>query len=120
VVQRVKTDISKREDIELLVRGFYKKAFQDDLIAHFFIGMDLEFHLPHMISFWSFVLLDESGYTTNVVAKHTSMKINESHVDRWVLLFSQCVDDYFKGEKATFAKERAGLIGWTILSKIAM
>ena len=56
-------DIESKEDITRLVEQFYDKVLNDNLIRSFFNGIDFEHHLPKMIHFWSFVLLNEPGYT---------------------------------------------------------
>ncbi len=111
-------EISSTSDVELLVNSFYDKVVKDDLLAPFFKHMNFEKHLPKMIHFWSFVLLDEAGYTTDVTKMHMHMKISQEHFDQWIYLFHETVDEYFTGEKANLAKERAVLVGWTIASKL--
>ena len=73
--------------------------------------------MPKMVHFWSFVLLDEPGYTTNVTDKHMHMPLSPVHFERWVSLFHKTVDALFSGEKAEMAKQRASLIAWTIQNK---
>ncbi len=111
-------DIQSKSDIELLVNSFYDDVLKDDLLAPFFKNLNFEKHLPKMIHFWSFVLLDEAGYTTDVTAKHMHMRLKQEHFDRWVGLFNKTVDRLFVGEKAEAAKQRAFLVGWTISSKM--
>ena len=111
-------DIETREDIVLLVDTFYGEIMKDTLLSPFFNSLHLPTHLPKMVIFWSFVLLDETGYTTNVTEKHLNMKLNKTHFDRWISLFNQTLDELFAGEKVEFAKQRAFLIGWTIENKI--
>lgn len=113
-----KSDISSKTDIETLVNQFYGKVLKDDVLASFFKHLNFETHLPKMVFFWSFVLLDEPGYTTDVTKKHMHMKLEKEHFDRWILLFHETVDALFEGEKANLAKQRATLLGWTIESKI--
>lgn len=111
-------DIQSKSDIELIVNSFYDDVLNDDLLAPFFRNLNFEKHLPKMIHFWSFVLLDEAGYTTDVTAKHMHMRLKQEHFDRWVELFNKTVDRLFAGEKAEAAKQRAFLVGWTISSKM--
>jgi len=111
-------EITTKQDVELLVNSFYNKVGKDELLAPFFKHLNLEKHFPKMIQFWSFVLLDEAGYTTDVTAKHLKMNISKEHFDRWILLFHETTDELFVGEKAKLAKERAVLVGWTIASKM--
>lgn len=112
------SDISAKEDIEKLVDVFYDAVLKDELLAPFFSNLDFNHHKPKMVHFWSFVLLDESGYTTDVTQKHMSMRLKKDHFDRWISLFNVTVDTLYKGEKAELAKQRAFLIRWTIESKM--
>ena len=111
-------DISSKDDITKLVLTFYEKVNKDDELSPFFKDLDFEVHMPKMIHFWSFALLNEPGYTTNVVEKHVHMPLKEVHFERWLNLFNETIDEHFSGEIANQAKQRAQLIGWTIKSKI--
>ena len=113
------TDIINEKDIELLVNNFYNKLLLDELMAPHFHGLDLKNHIPRIISFWEMVLLDKPGYKTNVFDKHSHLQINQKHFDRWVELFSETVDEFFSGEKANLAKQRAAILGYTFGSKMA-
>lgn len=109
--------IEKRDDIQFLVESFYDKVVKDDVLSPFFTHLDFDKHLPKMVDFWEFVLLDKAGYTTDVIKKHSHMRLNQEHFDRWLALFNETVDALFIGDKADLAKQRAFLIGWTIKSK---
>lgn len=111
-------DISTKEDIVRLVDEFYGKVLKDELLFPFFHHMDFERHKPKMIHFWSFVLLDEAGYNTDVTKVHMHMRIKKEHFDRWIELFNATVDTLYSGEKAELAKQRAYLIRWTLESKM--
>ena len=111
-------DIETREDIVQLVDVFYTKIVKDELLSPFFKHLNFEKHLPKMVDFWAFVLLDEVGYSTNVTDKHLNMRLKKEHFDRWISLFNETIDTLFNGDKANLAKERAFLIRWTIESKM--
>lgn len=112
-----KHDILTKEDIRQLVDVFYGKVILDDVLKDFFSGLDFEHHKPKMIHFWSFVLLDEPGYTTNVFDKHAHMKLADEHFDRWISLFDETVHELFEGEKASMAVFRAKTIAWSFKEK---
>jgi len=114
----MKRDIESKKDIELLINTFYDKAAIDELIGAFFVHVDFKKHLPKMYHFWSFVLLDEAGYTTDVTKVHQHMRIRPEHFDRWISIFNKTTDELFEGEKAEMAKQRAHLVRWTMESKI--
>ena len=110
-------DITTKQDVELLVDTFYGLVLQDEDLAPFFKNLDFKAHMPKMVHFWSFVLLDEPGYTTNVTDKHRHMPLSPAHFERWVSLFHETVDALFSGGKVEMAKQRANLIAWTIQNK---
>lgn len=111
-------DIQTRADIEELITFFYSKVSEDPELFPFFVNIDWEIHLPQMIHFWCFALLDEPGYTTNVVEKHLHMPLTAKHFSTWLAYFNETIDLLFSGEKAEAAKQRAAVIGWTIQSKV--
>ena len=111
-------DITTKHDVEHLVDTFYGRVLADDSLAPFFKNLDFQVHMPKMVHFWSFVLLDEAGYTTNVTDKHMNMPLEEQHFKQWLALFNETIDEHFTGEKAELAKQRAFLVGWTIQEKV--
>ena len=111
-------DIQSRADIEELITLFYSKVAEDPSLSPFFAKIDWKKHLPQMIHFWCFALLDEAGYTTNVVEKHLHMPLKAAHFSTWLQYFNETIDTLFSGEKADAAKQRAAVIGWTIQSKV--
>jgi hemoglobin len=111
-------DITTYADVERLLRTFYTKLLKDELMAPHFADIDLEAHLPRIIAFWAFILIDQEGYKGNVYDKHRHMDIGEAHFTRWVKLFSETVDEHFAGEKANLAKQRAMLLGYTFQTKM--
>ncbi len=117
IMQRT-ADITSRKDIEKLVNTFYDRVIQDAVIGPFFQHLDFDKHLPKMVDFWEFVLLDAAGYSTDVTKMHMHMRLKKEHFDQWIALFNTTVDELFVGEKASKAKERAFLIRWTIESKM--
>jgi hemoglobin len=110
--------IENAADIELLVHSFYNKVLKDELLAPHFKDVDLPAHFPRMIQFWSFILLDEAGFTGNVFDKHIKLDIDKSHFDRWLKLFHETVNEYFTGPKADLANQRADLLGYTFSTKL--
>lgn len=113
----MKQDIQSRQDIQQLISRFYDKLLDDELLQHFFSHLNLDEHLPHVVHFWAFVLLDEPGYTTSVTEKHAHLQLKQRHFDQWLHLFNQSIDELFTGEKAETAKQRAAVLGWTIGTK---
>jgi hemoglobin len=121
----LKKDIENRADLEKMLEAFYKKVFKDDLISHFFIEvvpLNLEMHIPVITDFWESVLLEGRGYRKNVMEIHLNIseksRIEKAHLDRWVKIFSETVDEMFEGTKASLAKQRAVSIATMMNVKI--
>lgn len=110
-------DIDSRTDIELLINTFYAKLLQNDEMKVIFKDIDFPSHVPHIVSFWAFVLLDETGYKTNVFDKHIHLPIQPHQFDIWLKHFTETVDALFLGERAEMAKQRATALSYTFKSK---
>lgn len=110
-------DIETREEIRVLVDRFYEKLLADPQVKHIFEPLDLEEHLPRVVHFWSFVLLDEEGYRTNVFEKHLPLKLKSEFFDTWLKHFTDSVDELYSGEKADLAKQRATVLVFTFKNK---
>jgi hemoglobin len=106
-----KQDIVNENDVANLVRTFYNRLLSDELMSPHFKGIDFEHHFPRMIGFWSFILLDKTGFEGNVFDKHRHLKIGDAHFERWIATFCQTVDDLHAGETAEKAKQQAKVIG---------
>lgn len=114
----MKKDIENKSDIEKMIRSFYSSLLTNDSISPVFADTDFEAHMPQMIAFWSFVLLDEEGYKTNVFDKHVNLPIKEEHFEIWLSHFEKTIDSLFEGEKAEMAKLRANSIAYTFRMKL--
>ncbi len=110
----MKREIENIEDIKLLIDRFYEQAIKDPLIGPVFtetIKVNWERHLPIMYSFWENTLFYTGGYTGNPMQIHQRIhqlaNLSPAHFDRWTKIFCSTVDEYFHGEKARLAKDRA-------------
>lgn len=115
-------DIKDSKDIEALVNAFYGKIQQDPLLGPVFaekIPADAWTpHLQTMYRFWNTQLLGEKEYQGNPFAKHRNLPIDTAHFTQWIKLFSETIDEMFRGALAATAKVKAEAIGKVFLSKI--
>ncbi|MDB5231319.1 MAG: group hemoglobin [Chitinophagaceae bacterium] len=121
----MKPDITSREDIENLLKHFYDKAFNDELIGFFFTEvahLDLETHLPIIANFWENIIFANGKYKGNAIQPHHALHqlspFKDEHFDRWVSLFNQTIDELFEGTNAELAKQRALSIATIMKIKI--
>lgn len=106
-------DIADRDDVDLLVRSFYRYAAMDELIGPMFFAADMDwpFHLAKLTDFWSWQLFGVRGYEGQPLRAHEPVHertpFADEHYDRWLELFISTVDEYFVGPTAELAKQRA-------------
>ena len=121
----MKSDITNRKDIELLVNTFYDKVRNNPVLGYIFddvAKIDWENHLPKMYSFWASILLEEHSFSGNPMHKHIALskitEMTDKEFSEWLHLFTVTVDELFVGEKANEAKLRAGNIARLMLHNI--
>jgi hemoglobin len=107
-------DLENRQDLEILLNRFYELAFADPLIGIFFtevVPLNLKTHIPVIADFWESVIFNTHGYRKNVMEVHAHIHhlkaIRKEHLDRWVQLFTNTLDELFSGTNATRLKQRA-------------
>lgn len=110
----MKSDITTRKDIDVLVKLFYDKLFEDVVVKEIFeqtVLDHLEAHLDIIADFWDSILLDANNYRGNVVEKHFDLDkrfmLNHTIFEHWLLNWKAAVDELYIGEKADMAKSRA-------------
>ena len=121
----MKKDIDSREDIVKLVNSFYDKVKMDPVIGYIFndaVKVNWEKHLPVMYNFWENVIFFTGTYNGNpmIIHQHVNkvVPLHKEHFERWLKLFTETVDEFFEGEKAELAKQRALSIATVIQIKI--
>jgi len=110
----MKNDILNREDLFLLVTGFYKKLLEDDTINYIFTDIakiNLEHHLPVLVDFWDSILFQSDTYRKNAMQPHIDLHqktpLEKHHFETWLRYFKETVDELFTGDNAFTIKERA-------------
>lgn len=119
-------DIQGKNDIDQLIRAFYETAMKDPLIGKFFtevVKLDLEEHLPKIVDFWDSTLFQSSAYSGNPIQVHLALHrkhpIEKPHFDRWLELFHSTIDQYYLGNTAELAKQRATSIATIMQIKLS-
>ena len=98
-------DIADRDDIEVLVRNFYRDAAMDDLLGPVFEAARVNWnaHIATLIDFWAWQLLGEPGYDGHPLRAHEPVHARtpfaHSFYERWVELFCGTVDASFRGPR---------------------
>jgi hemoglobin len=118
-------DLASRDDIEGLVRTFYRYAATDGLLGPVFerAGTDWAHHIPRLVTFWSWQLLGEARYEGQPLRAHQPAAaltpFTEAHYARWLELFEETVDAGWSGPVATLAKQRAAKMAGALQRHLA-
>ncbi len=110
-------DIETRDDIAHLMRTFYGRMFEDEVMGPIFLDvakMDLEAHIPVMCDFWELQLFQKAGYRGGMMAVHFRLNmqtdLEHHHFMRWMDYWVSTLDDLFDGPRATWAKTVAARV----------
>ena len=108
--------------IDLLVRTFYGKVRQDEVLAPVFDEKisDWEPHLVRMGEFWSSVALMSGVYHGRPMQKHLPLPVDARHFDRWLQLFRQAAQEVCPPVAAAHFIERAERIAQSLEMGIAV
>jgi hemoglobin len=95
--------------IETLVRAFYVRVQQDEVLAPVFKSRisDWEPHLDKMFAFLSSLTLHSGRYHGQPMAKHMPLAVDARHFDRWLALFEETARDVCGSTAAERFIERA-------------
>ena len=105
-------DLRCRDDVERLVRDFYRQAAMDDLLGPVFAAahVDWNHHIDRITDFWMWQLFGERGYEGNPLRfhepSHARTPFTAEHYERWVELFTDTIDERFAGPIADLAASR--------------
>lgn len=119
-------DIQNIEDLDFLVRNFYKKLLLDHAISYIFtdiVKVNLEHHFPILVTFWSQAILGTGGYFNNLTQIHLDVNAKEYLSPQlftiWINHFNCAVDENFKGENCEKIKTQALSLATILQIKIA-
>jgi len=102
--------------IEKLVRRFYERVREDEILAPIFSARiaDWEPHLQRMCAFWSSVALMSGRYHGQPMPVHSSLSIDASHFDRWLMLFEATAREVCPPKAADHFIQRAHRIAQSL------
>ena len=106
----LKRDIETSDDIKTVVDSFYERVKDDHLLKGVFEHVNWTTHLPVMYSFWGSMLLGDGTYRGNPLQKHLPLNINHQHFLRWLMIWTNTIDEKFEGAIAEVAKMRGRAI----------
>ncbi len=122
----IMNDIQNQDDLYLLVDQFYERLLRDPAISFIFtevVKINIEAHLPILVTFWSQAILGTGGYTRNLTQIHLDINQKEylspELFQVWLGHFYATVDAHFAGKHAEKIKTNALNIATIMQIKIA-
>jgi hemoglobin len=110
-------DIATGNDVGVVVRRFYRAVIADPLLGPLFerYGVDWPHHIPKLEMYWEHVLFERQGAPLNTIAAHGPVQratpFDRRHIEQWLALWDDTVDDLYVGPVADRAKTRARQVG---------
>lgn len=108
------TDIRYKEDLEKIFGTFYRQLLLDPEMNHIFLDvakLDIDAHLPIIVSFWEQVLFGSGNYKGNVLKIHQDLNLKvllkQPHFKLWLETLFDVVDAGYCGENCEILKTRA-------------
>ncbi len=107
-------DIENQQDLYYMVDEFYKKLLADTKIAYIFtdvVKVNIQEHLPILVTFWSQMIFGTGGYTNNLTDIHLNIDrmehLTPELFDLWIAHFNETLDENFIGKNADGIKFQA-------------
>lgn len=90
------------DNIALLVRTFYGRAREDDLLGPIFNAAvsDWDHHIAQIADFWSSMMLRTGRYNGRPMRPHLRLPLTGVHFDRWLALFEPTAREIFDADVA--------------------
>jgi hemoglobin len=121
----MRTTLEGEAEVKLLVRTFYDKVLQDEMLAPVFqhiVKHNWDAHLQLMDKFWMNILFYTGEFSGNPMKAHKELhhfqRLSALQFEKWIMLFTDTVNELFEGDKAGKAKERANAISSVMIKKI--
>lgn len=105
----MESEIDRETAVLKLVRLFYERGLEDDILAPIFKGAihDWEGHFQIVADFWSHVLYGTTRYKGRPFPAHMHLPMGPEAFDRWLILFQQTADDVLPPLQAQLAMAKA-------------
>jgi hemoglobin len=109
------------EDLHSILTRFYRTLEDDTLLAEYFADLDMDVHMPKIVSFWSTILFRTRRYSDNAFAPHLRLEgLTSEHFARWVSTLEATVDGRFAGPVAQLMKESAHRIAYSMQLRLGI
>ncbi len=118
-----------RGTIEKMVRAFYARVLEDDVVGPFFIkalGDDLKNdkwyeHFKTLDNFWLMMMTGERGYMGDPFLPHVFIgNLTVETFDRWLELFDEIINQHFEPEIAQKFYKKAEILAGKFIENLEL
>jgi hemoglobin len=122
------TEVIDRESVGKLVRSFYRKIIDDEVVGPYFIralGANQKNdkwyeHFVTLDRFWLMVMTGEEGYRGSPFVPHAMLPdLTKEKFERWLELFSETLNEVYVEEVATKFHAKAAFLAQQFLELLA-
>jgi hemoglobin len=114
------SDIKNTEDITQLMTKFYVVMLANPTTAPVFAEIDMQTHMPRIVSFWESMILGGGGYTGSPFEPHIPLNLTTEHFEIWYETFCSCLDADYAGPNVDMLKHRAHSIAYIFCHKLGL
>jgi hemoglobin len=116
-------DINSKTDVERVVSEQYRLLLENPFTAPVFAHLNLEEHLPHIFTFWCFVLgIDaaNNSYRGSAFEPHTKLGLTAEHFNLWLQFLHQTIRENFSGANADKWIQKSNELGLMFQYKMGL
>ena len=85
--------------ISQIVSDFYSRVLDDDMLRHYFTGVDMRRQIDHQTKFVAYLMGGPASYTDEHIARvHARLGIDEESFDELVMVFRETLEDHDMAE----------------------
>ena len=114
------SDFTTVDDITKFMEHFYVRLLSNPIAAPIFDDIDMEAHMPRVVSFWEGIAFGSGQYRGSPFERHLPLELTSELFTIWYETFCSCLDDLFEGAIATMLKERARSIAFIFAHKLGL
>jgi Truncated hemoglobins len=108
-------------DIHEALVAFYDQLEREPLLAPYFESLDMQAHMPRIVSFWETLLFHTNSYSGNAFLPHLSMPgLTSAHFARWVATLESILDARFEGPLTERMKSLAHRIAYSMQLRLGL
>ena len=114
------SDIKTTEDITKFMELFYVRLLSNPVAAPVFEDIDMDAHMPRVVSFWEGLAFGKGEYRGSPFERHVPLGLTSEMFTIWYEIFCATLDGLHEGATASMLKKRAQSIAFIFAHKLGL